>query len=191
MISSGYQPPLAKVATQPLGLFADRTSTATMRANQLRLYFSSVAYMLMQALRRLGLQGTEFARAQCTTIRLKLLKIGAQIHVTVRRIWIRMAGGYPMPTCLLRSTRTSRKSRYVVKRLRSDIPPVSTLVGIAVSVIRFHLAILFNTNHSGSVFQLRWPLCSRDNRSRPLSLLPIARFAIILEKCGLESHHVN
>ncbi len=84
-----------RIKEQQLGLFADRTSTATMRANQLRLYFSSVAYMLMQALRRIGLQGTEFARAQCTTIRLKLLKIGAQIHVTVRRIWIRMAGGYP------------------------------------------------------------------------------------------------
>jgi hypothetical protein len=84
-----------RIKEQQLGLFADRTSTATMRANQLRLYFSSVAYMLMQALRRLGLQGTEFARAQCTTIRLKLLKIGAQIHVTVRRVWIRMAGGYP------------------------------------------------------------------------------------------------
>ena len=69
-----------------------------MRANQLRLYLSSVAYMLMQALRRLGLQGTEFARAQCTTIRLKLLKIAAQIHVTMRRVWIRMAGGYPYAT---------------------------------------------------------------------------------------------
>lgn len=84
-----------RIKEQQLGLFADRTSTETMWANQLRLYFSSVAYMLMHALRRLGLQGTEFARAQCTTIRLKLLKIGAQIQVTVRRIWIRMAEGYP------------------------------------------------------------------------------------------------
>ena len=84
-----------RIKEQQLDLFADRTSTATMRAKQLRLYFPSVAYMLMQALRRLGLQGTQFARAQCTTIRLKLLKIGAQIHVTVRRVWIRMAGGYP------------------------------------------------------------------------------------------------
>lgn len=84
-----------RIKEQQLGLFADRTSTATMQANQLRLYFSSVAYMLMQAFRRLGLRGTEFARAQCTTIRLKLLKIGAQIRISVRRIWIRMAGGYP------------------------------------------------------------------------------------------------
>ena len=64
-------------------MFADRTSAATMRANQLRLYLSSAAYILMHALRRLGLKDTDFARAQCQTIRLKLLKIGAQIRVTV------------------------------------------------------------------------------------------------------------
>jgi hypothetical protein len=84
-----------RIKEQQLGLFADRTSAATLRANQLRLYFSSFAYMLMHALRRLGLKGTELAHAQCSTIRLKLLKIGAQIQVTVRRIWMRMAGGYP------------------------------------------------------------------------------------------------
>ena len=83
-----------RIKEQQLGLFADRTSTATMHANQLRLYFSSVAYMLMHALRRLGLQGTDLARSQCTDIRLKLLKIGAQVQVTVRRVWFRMAGGY-------------------------------------------------------------------------------------------------
>ena len=66
-----------------------------MRGNQLRLYFSSIAYILMHDLRRLALKGTDLERAQCTTIRLKLLKIGAQIHVTVRRVWIRMAAGYP------------------------------------------------------------------------------------------------
>src|SRR2546426_8941253 len=82
------------IKEQQLGLFADRTSTATMRANQLRLYFSSVAYMLMQSLRRLGLKYTALATAQCDTIRLKLLKIGAQIHVTVRKVWFRMASGY-------------------------------------------------------------------------------------------------
>ena len=84
-----------RIKEQQLGLFADRTSTATMRGNQLRLYFSSVAYILMHDLRRLALKGTELERAQCTTIRLKVLKIGAQIHVTVRRVWIRMAAGYP------------------------------------------------------------------------------------------------
>jgi hypothetical protein len=86
-----------RIKEQQLGLFADRTSTATMRANQIRLYFSAVAYMLMHALRRIGLPGTDLAQAQCTTIRLKLLKIGAQIHTSVRRVWFRMAGGYPYP----------------------------------------------------------------------------------------------
>ena len=84
-----------RIKEQQLGLFADRTSSATMRANQLRLYFSSIAYILMHDLRRLALKGTELERAQCTTIRLKVLKIGAQIHVTVRRVWVRMAVGYP------------------------------------------------------------------------------------------------
>jgi hypothetical protein len=65
---------------QQLGLFADRTSTSWMRSNQLRLYFSSFAYILMHTLRRLGLEGTELAKAQCDTIRLKLFKIGAPDH---------------------------------------------------------------------------------------------------------------
>ena len=80
---------------EQLMLFSDRTSTAYLRSNQLRLYFSSVAYVLLQMLRRLGLQGTEFAKAQCATIRLKLLKIGALIQITVRKVWVSLAGGYP------------------------------------------------------------------------------------------------
>jgi hypothetical protein len=84
-----------RIKEQQLMLFADRTSSATMRANQLRLYFSSVAYLLMQALRRLGLAGTKMARAQCNTIRLKLLKIGAQVRITVRKIWVAYAEGCP------------------------------------------------------------------------------------------------
>ncbi len=84
-----------RIKEQQLYLFADRTSTGKMRANQLRLYFSSIAYMLMQALRRLGLKSTPMATAQCNTIRLKLLKIGAQVKVTVRKVWIALAGGYP------------------------------------------------------------------------------------------------
>ena len=80
---------------EQLMLFADRTSTAFLRSNQVRLYFSSIAYLLMEALRRLGLQGTEFAQAQVTTIRLKVLKIGALIRVTVRKIWVALAAGYP------------------------------------------------------------------------------------------------
>ncbi len=84
-----------RIKEQQLALFADRTSTATLRANQLRLYFSSFAYVLVSALRRLGLQGTEMARAQCDTIRLKLLKIGAQIRVTVRKVWLSLSESYP------------------------------------------------------------------------------------------------
>jgi DDE family transposase len=80
---------------EQLMLFADRTSTAYLRSNQLRLYFSSVAYVLLQMLRHLGLQGTELANAQCATIRLKLLKIGALIRISVRKVWISLAGGYP------------------------------------------------------------------------------------------------
>ena len=80
---------------EQLMLFADRTSTAYLRSNQIRLYFSSLAYSLMQALRRLGLQGTEWAQAQCTSVRLKLLKIGALIRITVRKVWVSMATGYP------------------------------------------------------------------------------------------------
>jgi hypothetical protein len=84
-----------RIKEQQLYLFADRTSSATMRANQLRLWFSSVAYVLMNELREVALKGTELARAQCHTIRLKLLKIGARVTVSVRRVVIHMASGYP------------------------------------------------------------------------------------------------
>ena len=84
-----------RIKEQQLMLFADRTSAATLRANQLRLYFSSVAYTLLAALRRLGLAGTTLAKAQCTTIRLTLLKIGARIRVTVRKVWLALASGCP------------------------------------------------------------------------------------------------
>ena len=78
-----------------LDLFADRTSAATMRANQLRLWFASMAYVLLCALRRLALQHTQFAKATCGTVRLKLLKIGALVRTSVRRITFAMASGYP------------------------------------------------------------------------------------------------
>jgi len=80
---------------EQLSLFADRMSTETLRANQLRLYFSSLAYVLVEALRRLGLAGTEWAEAQADTLRLKLLKIAAQVRVTARRIWVRYSCAYP------------------------------------------------------------------------------------------------
>lgn len=84
-----------RIKEQQLGLFADRTSTSWIRSNQLRLYFSSFAYILMHALRRVGLEGTELAKAQCDTIRLKLFKIGAQIQVTVRKVWLSFSESYP------------------------------------------------------------------------------------------------
>ena len=78
-----------------LDLFADRTSAATMRANQLRLWFASIAYVLLCALRRIGLAHSQFADATCGTIRLKLLKIGALVRISVRRIKVAMSSAYP------------------------------------------------------------------------------------------------
>jgi hypothetical protein len=80
---------------EQFSLFADRVSTETMRANQMRLYLSTMAYVLVSGLRRLGLKATELAQAQVSTIRTKLLKIGAQIRVTVRKVWVSMASSYP------------------------------------------------------------------------------------------------
>src|SRR5690348_13143276 len=78
-----------------LDLYADRTSAHTMRANQLRLWFASMAYVLICALRRIGLKHTQFARATCGTIRLKLLKIGALVRISVRRIKLAMPSAFP------------------------------------------------------------------------------------------------
>jgi len=85
-----------RIKEQQLDLFADRASARTMRANQLRLWMSTAAYLLLNELRRLGLKGTEMARAQAGTIRSRLLKIGAQIKVTVRRVWVRLSSAYPL-----------------------------------------------------------------------------------------------
>ena len=76
-------------------LFADRLSTDEMKGNRLRLYFSALAYTLMEALRRLGLQATECAEAQVDTIRLKLLKIGALVRVSARRVMLQLSSTYP------------------------------------------------------------------------------------------------
>jgi hypothetical protein len=80
---------------EQFSLFADRVSAETIRANQMRLYLSAMAYILVSGLRRLGLKATELAEAQVSTIRTKLLKIGAQIRVTVRKVWVSMASSYP------------------------------------------------------------------------------------------------
>jgi hypothetical protein len=84
-----------RIKEQQLDLFADRTSTHAMHSNQIRLYLSSIAYCVLVALRRLALAGTEMAQAQCGTIRIRLLKIGAQVRLTARKIWISMAAGHP------------------------------------------------------------------------------------------------
>jgi hypothetical protein len=80
---------------EQFSLFADRVSAETMRADQMRLYFSTMAYVLVCGLRRLGLKNTELAQAQVSTIRTRLLKIGARVRVSVRRVYLSMAASYP------------------------------------------------------------------------------------------------
>jgi hypothetical protein len=94
-----------------LDLFSDRTSAATMRANQLRLWFASFAYVLLCALRRIGLAKTQFARATCGTIRLRLLKLGALVRVSVRRVVFAMASGCPWQAEFALAHAALRRSR--------------------------------------------------------------------------------
>ena len=84
-----------RIKEQQLGLFADRLSTPTLQGNRVRVMLSSMAYVLMHGLRRLGLAGTDLARAQASTIRTKLLKIGAVVRVSVRRLWVSMSSAFP------------------------------------------------------------------------------------------------
>ena len=86
-------------------LFADRTPTPTMRANQLRLWLSSLAYVLMCAVRRIGLAGTELERATCGTIRLVLLKLGARVTISVRRVKLAFASSFPKADVFARAAR--------------------------------------------------------------------------------------
>ena len=86
-----------RIKEQQLDLLADRTSATRMRANQIRLSFSSLAYVLMNEVRRVGLEGTELEQATCGTLRRKLLKIGARVAVSVRRVLVSMSSGYPYP----------------------------------------------------------------------------------------------
>ena len=94
-----------------LDLYADRTSAATMRANQIRLWFSSLAYVLTEAVRRLALAGTELAQATAGTIRLKLLKIGAVVTVSVRRIKLAFASACPAKAIFARALERLRRLR--------------------------------------------------------------------------------
>lgn len=85
-----------RIKEQQLELYADRTSTEVLRGNQLRLWFSTLAYLLMNQLREVGLKGTEWAQASCGTVRLRLFKIGAVVRVTARRVWIHLSSAYPL-----------------------------------------------------------------------------------------------
>jgi len=85
-----------RIKEQQLDLFADRTSTATLRANQLRLWFASMAYVLIAELRRVGLHGTAWARAQAGTIRLRLFKLATQLRISARRLVLSFASAYPL-----------------------------------------------------------------------------------------------
>jgi len=105
-----------RIKEQQLDLFADRTSAETMRANQLRLWFSSVAYMLLAQLRRIGLKGSEMAKAQAGTIRLKLLKIGALVTVSVRRVVISLSSAFPYADLF-------RKAHCLISNYYGNAPP--------------------------------------------------------------------
>jgi hypothetical protein len=99
-----------RIKEQQLGLFADRTSAATMRANQLRLWLASIAYLLVNELRRVGLRGTELARAQVSTIRCRLLKLGALITLSVRRVAVALSSVFPLKRLFVRVLANIRRS---------------------------------------------------------------------------------
>ena len=94
-----------RIKEQQLALFADRTSCTKWWANQFRLLLSSLAYLLLEAIRRLGLKGTELARAQCGTLRLKLLKIGAVIRRNSRRVYFHLSSACPYQSLFFRVAR--------------------------------------------------------------------------------------
>jgi hypothetical protein len=98
-----------RIKEQQLYLFADCLPCERMRSNQIRLYFSSFAYLLDMLLRRDGLSGTEMSRAQCHTIREKLFKIGAVVKVSVRRVWVHLSSSYPYRALLLRVAENLRR----------------------------------------------------------------------------------
>ena len=83
-----------------MGLFADRTPSSRMQANKMRLYFSAFSYVIMETLRRPGRAGTKLARAQSWTLRVRLLKIGAQVRITTRIVWLSFSESYPYAVLL-------------------------------------------------------------------------------------------
>jgi hypothetical protein len=99
-----------RIKEQQLGLFADRTSTHEMRSNQLRLYFSSIAYVLMNELRRLGLHDGPLAEAQVDTIRVRLLKVAAIVKLSVRRVLVSLSSVFPLQEVYARTLANIRAS---------------------------------------------------------------------------------
>ena len=106
-----------RIKEQQLYLFADRTSTHAMRSNQLRLLFSTMAYLLHVTLREFGLSNTELATAQVGTIRTKLLKIGGRIRVSVRRVWISLSESYPYQSLFERILNNLRRQQPTPMRI--------------------------------------------------------------------------
>jgi hypothetical protein len=104
-----------RIKEQQLGMFADRTSTATMRANQLRLWIASLAYTLVRDLRRLGLKGTSLARAQVDTIRTRLLKISGVVRISVRRVRIALASSFPLQAVFERALHNLQHVAYPLR----------------------------------------------------------------------------
>jgi len=103
-----------RIKEQQLYLFADRSSCMKMGANQLRLWFSAIGYVLMNELRRRALRGTELAEATCQTIRLKLFKIGALVRVSVRRVVVNLSTGYPYRELFMAAYRALRGSHPLI-----------------------------------------------------------------------------
>ena len=112
-------------------LFADRLSTHEWKANQLRLYFSALAYTLMEALRRLGLKGTAWAQAQVDTIRLKLLKIGALVRISVRRVLLQMSSAYPWKSVYTHAFHALRCGRPLRTQTTLRFPSPNSSAGLA------------------------------------------------------------
>ena len=110
-----------RIKDHQLWLFADRTSSATMRANQLRLYVSVFAGILMTTLRRVGLRGTDLALARIDTIRSRLLKLAGRIRVTVRRVWLSFASVFPLQAVFLQALANLRAAAVSVSGVRA--PP--------------------------------------------------------------------
>ena len=116
-----------RIKEQQLDLFADRTSAHTMRANQLRAYFSAFAGVVIQIIRKFGLKGTKMERAQAGTIRVRLLKIAGSIRVTTRKIWISLSSVYPWHKLFnagsLATSRLSSSSHCTQRPRNAPTPP--------------------------------------------------------------------